>query len=88
MELKRNTPETREEIYRQATILMLLIDDNHYASDEMGRITPVTAGVAKEGGNEEETPAGNVLNHYEYDAWGNPTVCEETVENRFRFNGQ
>ncbi|MDE5823609.1 MAG: hypothetical protein K2H91_02845, partial [Lachnospiraceae bacterium] len=29
-----------------------------------------------------------VLNHYEYDAWGNTTVCEETVENRFRFNGQ
>ncbi|MDE7431137.1 MAG: RHS repeat-associated core domain-containing protein [Lachnospiraceae bacterium] len=30
----------------------------------------------------------HVLNHYEYDAWGNTTVCEETVENRFRFNGQ
>ena len=60
----------------------------HYASDEMGSITHVTAGVAKEGGNEEETPAGSILNHYEYDAWGNPTVCEETVENRFRFNGQ
>ena len=47
----------------------------HYASDEMSSITHVV----------EET---NVLNHYEYDAWGNTTVCEETVENRFRFNGQ
>ncbi|MCH5345237.1 MAG: hypothetical protein J1E64_14495, partial [Acetatifactor sp.] len=60
----------------------------HYASDEMGSITHVTAGVSKEEENEEETPAGSILNHYEYDAWGNPTVCEETVENRFLFNGQ
>ena len=47
----------------------------HYASDEMSSITHVV----------EET---DVLNHYEYDAWGNTTVCEETVENRFKFNGQ
>ena len=30
----------------------------------------------------------HVLNHYEYDVWGNLTVCEETVENRFKYNGQ
>ena len=47
----------------------------HYASDEMSSITHVAEGT-------------DVLNHYEYDAWGNTTVCEETVENRFRFNGQ
>lgn len=29
-----------------------------------------------------------VRNHYEYDVWGNTVTCEETVENRFRFNGQ
>jgi len=29
-----------------------------------------------------------IRNHYEYDAWGNTTTCEETIENRFRFNGQ
>ena len=28
------------------------------------------------------------LNHYEYDAWGNLTTCEEKVHNRFKFNGQ
>ncbi|MCH5345239.1 MAG: RHS repeat protein [Acetatifactor sp.] len=60
----------------------------HYASDEMGSITHVTAGVAKEGGEEEEPPAEGILNRYEYDAWGNSTACEETVENRFRFTGQ
>ena len=61
----------------------------HYASDEMGSITHVTAGVAKEEGEEEEEPPGvKILNQYEYDAWGNVTACEETVENRFRFNGQ
>ena len=47
----------------------------HYASDEMGSITHLIEGT-------------NVLNHYEYDVWGNTTICEETVENRFRFNGQ
>ena len=47
----------------------------HYASDEMGSITHVAEGK-------------NVLNCYEYDAWGNLTFCEETVENRFKFNGQ
>lgn len=47
----------------------------HYASDEMGSITHITEGT-------------DVLNRYEYDAWGNAAVCEETIENRFRFNGQ
>ena len=47
----------------------------HYASDEMGSITHITEGT-------------DVLNRYEYDAWGNAAICEETVENRFRFNGQ
>ena len=30
----------------------------------------------------------DVICHYEYDVWGNLTVCEETVENRFKYNGQ
>ncbi len=53
----------------------------HYASDEMSSITHIV-------GSTHEMGADQVLNHYEYDAWGNTTVCEETVENRFRFNGQ
>ena len=47
----------------------------HYASDEMGSITHVAEGK-------------DVLNRYDYDAWGNLTLCEEAVENRFKFNGQ
>ncbi len=47
----------------------------HYASDELGSITHVVAGE-------------DILNRYEYDVWGNLTFCEETVENRFKFNGQ
>ncbi|MDE7431314.1 MAG: RHS repeat-associated core domain-containing protein, partial [Lachnospiraceae bacterium] len=35
-----------------------------------------------DGENEE------ILNRYEYDAWGNLTTCEEKVQNRFKFNGQ
>ena len=47
----------------------------HYASDELGSITHVEQG-------------GEILNRYEYDAWGNLTACEEEVENRFTFTGQ
>ncbi len=48
----------------------------HYASDEMGSITHVT---------DEE---GNILNRYEYDAWGNLTAEEEQVPNRFKYTGE
>jgi RHS repeat-associated protein len=47
----------------------------HYASDEQGSILFVT--------DEAE-----VKNRYEYDAWGNAVVCEEQVENRYRYTGQ
>ena len=30
----------------------------------------------------------NILNQYEYDAWGNVVNQKETVKNRFKFNGQ
>ena len=48
----------------------------HYASDEMGSITHVT---------DEE---GNLLNSCEYDAWGNLTLEEEQVPNRFKYTGE
>ena len=48
----------------------------HYACDEMGSITDIT------------DTNGTVLNHYAYDAFGNRTVEEETVENRFGFAGE
>ncbi len=74
--------ETQEEKIRYIRTHELLASDAesartyyHYASDEMGSITHVTAGA-------------DVLNRYEYDAWGNAEVCEEQVANRFRFNGQ
>ena len=74
--------ETQEEKIRYIRTHELLASDAesartyyHYASDEMGSITHVTEGA-------------DVLNRYEYDAWGNAEVCEEQVANRFRFNGQ
>ena len=48
----------------------------HYACDEMGSITDIT------------DCDGTILNHYVYDAFGNRTVEEETVENRFGFAGE
>ena len=48
----------------------------HYACDELGSITDIT------------DCHGTVLNHYAYDAFGNRTVEEETVENRFGFAGE
>jgi len=75
--------ESQEDKIRYIRTSVLLASDAesartyyHYASDEMGSITHVV------GENEE------ILNHYEYDAWGNLTACEEKVYNRFKFNGQ
>ena len=74
--------ETQEEKIRYIRTHELLASDAesartyyHYASDEMGSITHVTA-------------ENEILNRYEYDAWGNAEVCEEQVANRFRFNAQ
>ena len=48
----------------------------HYASDEMGSATHIV------------DDAGAVQNRYEYDAWGNLTVQEEAIPNRFKYTGQ
>lgn len=32
--------------------------------------------------------AGNILNTYEYDLWGNPTTEAETISNLFRYSGE
>ena len=78
------TEESKEDKIRYIRISVLLASDAesartyyHYASDEMGSITHIVDSENKE-----------ILNHYEYDAWGNLTSCEEKVQNRFRFNGQ
>ena len=47
----------------------------HYANDEMGSCTHIV--------DDKE-----ILNQYEYDAWGNVKSQKETVKNRFKFNGQ
>ena len=33
----------------------------------------------------QDKVSDRVLNHYEYDAFGNTISCEERVENRFRY---
>ena len=77
------TEETQEEKIRYIRAGELLASDAesaktyyHYASDEMGSITHVT---------DEE---GNILNRYEYDAWGNLTTEEEQISNRFKYTGE
>ena len=47
----------------------------HYASDEQGSIVFIT--------DEEK-----ICNKYDYDAWGNLTICEEIIPNRFLYTGQ
>ena len=47
----------------------------HYANDEMGSCTHIV--------DEKQ-----ILNQYEYDAWGNVVNQKETIKNRFKFNGQ
>lgn len=67
----------------------------HYASDELGSITHVVkAAVHKkleekqEANRKENEKDCEVLNRYEYDAFGNQIRCEEQVENRFGFTGE
>ena len=76
--------ESQEDRIRYIRTSVLLASDAesartyyHYASDEMSSVTHVV-----DDQNEE------ILNRYEYDAWGNLTTCEEKVHNRFKFNGQ
>ena len=58
----------------------------HYVSDEQGSITHVINGEEKESGElPQEDVQSRVLNHYEYDAFGNTIRCEEQVHNRFRY---
>ncbi|WP_250277174.1 RHS repeat domain-containing protein [[Clostridium] colinum] len=47
----------------------------HYANDEMGSCTHIV-------------DENNIVNEYEYDAWGNIVSQKETIKNRFKFNGQ
>ena len=47
----------------------------HYTSDEMGSIIHIV--------DDKE-----ILNEYEYDAWGNVVSRKETIKTRFKFNGQ
>ena len=61
----------------------------HYVSDEQGSITHVINGKDKESGElPQEDVQPQVLNHYEYDAFGNTVSCEEQVHNRFRYTGE
>lgn len=61
----------------------------HYVSDEQGSITHVINGEDKESGElPQEDVQPQVLNHYEYDAFGNTVSCEEQVYNRFRYTGE
>ena len=61
----------------------------HYVSDEQGSITHVINGEEKESGElPQEDVQPQVLNHYEYDAFGNTVSCEEQVHNRFRYTGE
>ena len=49
---------------------------------------PVLTGQGNGSVESGEVHESSILNRYEYDAWGNLSVCEETVRNRFKFNGQ
>lgn len=61
----------------------------HYVSDEQGSITHVINGEEKESGElPQDDVQSRVLNHYEYDAFGNTIRCEEQVHNRFRYTGE
>ena len=58
----------------------------HYVCDEQGSVSRIIRGEDKENGAAaQDKVSDRVLNHYEYDAFGNTISCEERVENRFRY---
>lgn len=49
----------------------------------------IIRGEDKESGvSEQGREQDRILNHYEYDAFGNTISCKEQVENRFRYQGE
>ena len=58
----------------------------HYVCDEQGSVSRIIRGEDKENGAAaQDKVSDRVLNHYEYDAFGNNISCEERVANRFRY---
>ena len=58
----------------------------HYVCDEQGSVSRIIRGEDKENGAAaQDKVSERVLNHYEYDAFGNTISCEERVANRFRY---
>lgn len=61
----------------------------HYVCDEQGSVSRIIRGEDKENGvAAQDNVSDRVLNHYEYDAFGNTISCEERVANRFRYQGE
>ena len=61
----------------------------HYVSDEQGSVSHIIRGEDKENGSAvQDKDQDRVLNHYEYDVFGNTISCEERVANRFRYQGE
>ena len=58
----------------------------HYVCDEQGSVSRIIRDEDKENGAAaQDKVSDRVLNHYEYDAFGNTISCEERVANRFRY---
>ena len=58
----------------------------HYVCDEQGSVSRIIRGEDKENGAAaQDKVSDRVLNHYEYDAFGNTISCEERVANRIRY---
>lgn len=58
----------------------------HYVCDEQGSVSRIIRGEDKENGAAaQDKVSDRVLNHYEYDAFGNTISGEERVANRFRY---
>ena len=62
----------------------------HYVSDEKGSITDIVSGAVRKKlkGDAGKAETAEVLNHYEYDEFGNLLASEEQVGNRFLYTGE
>lgn len=93
--------ETDEDVIRYIRGDRILASDSehartyyHYVGDELGSIIHVIQGEEgyfdKEESESQERiqSEDRILNRYAYDAFGNRTVCEEKIANRFGYAGE
>ena len=79
----------RAEMEENGRLVQFLYNEDREVVAEKDYSGNIIRGEDKESGvSEQDREQDRILNHYEYDAFGNTISCKEQVENRFRYQGE